>query len=91
MIDCPVLFDGAEEWLEPDAGRLARPVLSAVTAAAVGARKKPGTDRRFGKLGRRAAEDRPPIGAINARFLAWSKVTSATLVSSCERTSRLRG
>jgi Transposase and inactivated derivatives, IS5 family len=27
MIDCPVLFDGAEEWLEPDAGRLARPVL----------------------------------------------------------------
>jgi hypothetical protein len=27
MIDCPVLFDGADEWLEPDAGRLARPVL----------------------------------------------------------------
>jgi hypothetical protein len=66
-------------------------VLSAVTAAAVGAPKKPGTDRRFDKLGRRAAEDRLPIGAINARFLAWSKVTSATLVSSCERTSRLRG
>jgi hypothetical protein len=91
MVDCPVPSDGAAEWLEPDAGRLARPVLSAVTAAAVGAPKKPGTDRRFGKLGRRAAEDRLPIGAINARFLAWSKVTSATLVSSCERTSRLRG
>jgi transposase, IS5 family len=27
MIDCSVLFDGADEWLEPDAGRLARPVL----------------------------------------------------------------
>jgi IS5 family transposase len=27
MVDCPVPSDGADEWLEPDAGRLARPVL----------------------------------------------------------------
>lgn len=27
MVDCPVPSDGAAEWLEPDAGRLARPVL----------------------------------------------------------------
>ena len=27
MIDCPVPTAGAGEWLEPDAGRLARPVL----------------------------------------------------------------
>ena len=37
-----------------------------------------------------AAEDRNCNGAIDARFQAWSGVTSATLVSSCERTSRLR-
>ncbi|WP_244145541.1 transposase, partial [Paraburkholderia mimosarum] len=50
-----------------------RPYLSAVTTAAAGVPKKPGTDRSFGKLRRRATEDRLPIGAINARFLAWSK------------------